>query len=270
MCTKPERVTEQIAYVVHCTLMPPPGSGKTFLLRHVCKYLRERTNVCDAQWELVSLAALRATSPGGKDIHDLFGFLPGCSNLWTTLQALASTAEQHLRPHPEKKRRLQELLFLFIDEFEQVGGSLLEAMNLVLQRVRGNNHPFCGVSVVAAGDHYRTEPIGMMPPYRFMPFRSHFQSLSLRQLYRARHDHMLQKAIEYMRIPVMTEEGVCYVTEHVHPPVPGLPRHGTACTHHNTADDVQRDAPDAVWLLSKKKAGNKARDAKYNDARGAK
>ena len=47
------------------------------------------------------------------------------------------------------------LLVLFIDEVGQVCGALVEAMDLVLQKVRDNNHPFGGVSVVATSDHYQ-------------------------------------------------------------------------------------------------------------------
>ena len=83
----------------------------------------------------------------------------------------------------------------------------------MLQKVRGNNHPFGGVSAVLAGDHYQMEPIGMMPLYRSMLFRVHFQSLSLRELYRLQHDHI-------MRIPIMTDEGMLYVMEYVRPPDP--------------------------------------------------
>ena len=181
-----------------------------------------------------------------------------------------------MRAHPEKQRRLQELLFLLIDEFGQVGAALLEAMNLVLQKTRGNGHPFGGVCVIAAGDNYQTEPVGMIPTYRSMLFRANFQALSLRQLYRARRDPVLQKVIEFMRVSRMTEEGVWYVLNHVAPAARGANTAANVdereqtyghCTHHRTAAAVPRDT---VWLLSKKSAVNKARDAAFNEASATK
>lgn len=257
-----QRPTDALRYVRPLYIDGPPGSGKTHVMLQACASLRHR-GVSDLDWEIVGLSALRAGMLGGTHIHELFGFRPGKSNLYTTPQALAVSGEVHLRRHPEKKRRLQDMLFLFIDELGQVGGEMLQGINLLLQKVRGNDHPFGGLCVIAAGDHYQTDPIGMRPPFLSAFMRTHFEVVSLTQLVRSRADPLLQEVINLMRVPRLTEQAIARVLDIV---LGDGVRPGTVCTHR-AVDSVPNHA---VWLLSRKEAVQKAREERYTTAQQAK
>lgn len=254
-----ERATDALRYVRPIYFEGPPGAGKTHVILQLCRYLQEQ-GVHDSDWEITSVSALRSAMLGGMHIHDLFGFRPGRSNFWTTPQQLAATAATHLSKRPWKKRRLQEMQFLFIDEFSQVGDALLQAINTTLQKVRGNDLPFGGVCVMACGDHYQTEPIGMRPPYLAGITRCFFRVVSLTQLFRARNDPFLMEVIALMRRPTLTEGQVNRVVDLV---TAHCPQHVLASVGSQPQPPISAEA---VWLLGKKVAVNKARVEAYNAA----
>ena len=234
----------------------PPGCGKTFVALQFVRKLFER-GITSNQVEITCVSAYRASVLGGVHIHELFGFLPGNSNLRATPQSLAAVALRRLRKNPEKMRRLQELIVLVVDEFGQCGAELLVAMDLVLRKVWGTEHPFGGLLLVAAGDHYQTEPIRMRPPLTSYIFRCNFEVISLRRLFRSRGDQGLQRIINLMRVPEMSAEGIQEVLHLIEDAFLG-------CNRVVSPDEVNSDA---VWLLSKRRAVSDARDDAFEVAR---
>ena len=203
------------------------------------------------------MSTYRASVLGGVHIHELFGFLPGSSNLWATPQSLAAVALRRLRKNLEKMRRLQELIVFVVDEFGHCGAELLVAMDIVLRKVRGTEHPFGGLLLVAAGYHYQTEPIGMRPSLTSYIFRCNFEVISLCRLFRSRGDQGLQQIINLMQVPEMSAEGIEEVLHLIEDAFLG-------CNQVVPPDEVHSDA---VWLLSKRKAVSDARDDAFEVAR---
>lgn len=74
-------------------------------------------------WEVTAVAASRAAKLGGTHIHRLFGFTPNSSKRWVSAASLAANALRRLGRMPLRKRFLQELRVLVIDEMSQVQSS---------------------------------------------------------------------------------------------------------------------------------------------------
>ena len=190
----------------------PPGSGKSFLLLKLMQWLDERNACCQDDetviWEVTAVSAHRSAQIGGWHIYSLFGFRPPPQHFFLTPHQLFGSSMKSLSANPEKRKFLQELKVLAIDEFGQVGGCTVLAMDMVLREVRGCNEVFGGVWVVACGDHYQTEPINEIPPLMCWFVRHHFGVIRLKEMFRARGDLFLMEMIRQMRQPVLTPETV--------------------------------------------------------------
>lgn len=71
-------------------------------------------------WEVTAQSALRAAKLGGVHIHRLFGFVPPKNKRWVSASAMAATGLRRLARMPCRRRFLQELRVLVIDEMAQV------------------------------------------------------------------------------------------------------------------------------------------------------
>ena len=261
-------VLEGWQYVPPVYISGPPGTGKSYVAMQVLKWIWSTTSLTAQHWELTAVGAMFAQNGGGVHIHRLFGFRPGKSNLWVTPHGLASTALARLRKYPHLRRRLQELVVLYIDELGQCGAQLLYALHLVLTKLRGNELPFGGVFVFAAGDHYQTEPIDMAPPYTSWFMRCHFRVISLKELFRSRHDPTLQNIINLSRVPRLCATSRDYIITAVRQHC----RHVATNAAHarwlrqNVRHIVANVPEEATWLLAKKVAVERARRATYDAA----
>ena len=234
----------------------------------VLKWIWSATILGPEHWELTALGAMFAQNGGGIHLHRLCLFRPGKSNLWTTPQSLAATALKRLQQQPHLVRRLQELIVLYIDELGQCGSPLLLGLHLVLSKVRGNDLPFGGVFVFAAGDHYQTEPVDMAPPYTSWFMKCHFRVITLHELFRSRNDETLQTIINLARVPQLMPTSRAYIMQAIRQHCRHVavdPAHGQWLQQH--VRHIVPLVPDgATWLLAKKVAVEKAREAAYNAA----
>lgn len=236
----------------------PPGTGKTFVALHVLRVASELLNGLPGDgpivaWDATALSSHRSIELCSDWIHMMFGFKPGSKRFYTTAHQLAASSLEWLKRRPHRRRLLQSLMVLVIDEFCQVGGQLLTAIDMVLRRVRGNEFPFGGVFVVAAGDHYQNEPVNETPPLKTWFVRYNFDVVSFRHPFRARRCPHLLNVIYAMRVPVMADspiEGTLDLFE----------------AHCNLVDDEAHVPEDATWLLPKRVAVDEARKKWYDDA----
>jgi len=144
----------------HIFLTGKAGTGKTTFL----KYIKES---CAKKMAVVAPTGVAAINAGGVTIHSFFqlplspfipevrGFMPGgeeASNKHTLLG--------RLRLNSERRKVLQELELLVIDEISMVRCDVVDAIDLVLRHVRHRyNERFGGVQVLFIGDMFQLPPV---------------------------------------------------------------------------------------------------------------
>jgi ATP-dependent DNA helicase PIF1 len=116
------------------------GTGKSTLLRELVK----RTG-----WPVCASTGVAAVNIGGVTLHSYLGV--GLANL--SGEALVSKIM--------KFGRYKWLTpAIIIDEISMVDGDLLDKLDYVGQRVRGENRPFGGIRLIMFGDFLQLPPVG--------------------------------------------------------------------------------------------------------------
>jgi len=136
------------------------GTGKTTFL----KYIREN---CPKQIVVVAPTGVAAINAGGVTMHSFFQlpfspFIPEVGGF--TRQTEETTNKNSLlsklRMTTEKKKILQELELLIIDEISMVRCDMLDAVDAVLRHIRRrHNERFGGVQVLFIGDMFQLPPV---------------------------------------------------------------------------------------------------------------
>jgi len=136
------------------------GTGKTTFL----KYIKEN---CPKQIAIVAPTGVAAINAGGVTMHSFFQlpfspFIPDAGGFrdqneeTTTRNSLLSK----LRMTTDKKKILQELELLIIDEISMVRCDMLDAVDAVLRHIRRRyNERFGGVQVLFIGDMFQLPPV---------------------------------------------------------------------------------------------------------------
>ena len=141
----------------HVFLTGRAGSGKTTLLQEVIKATDKNTVV-------VAPTGVAAINAGGVTIHSFFqlppsNFLPVETSFMGEGYTTRSLLKQHLKVSEDKRRLIQELEMLIIDEISMVRADLLDAIDFTLRYLRGSTQPFGEVQVVMVGDLYQLPPV---------------------------------------------------------------------------------------------------------------
>ena len=136
------------------------GTGKTTFL----KYIREN---CPKQIAVVAPTGVAAINAGGVTMHSFFQlpfspFIPndGGFNRQNEETTNKNSLLSKLRMTTEKKKILQELELLIIDEISMVRCDMLDAVDAVLRHIRHrHNERFGGVQVLFIGDMFQLPPV---------------------------------------------------------------------------------------------------------------
>lgn len=137
------------------------GTGKTTFL----KYIRDNIN---KQCAVIAPTGVAAINAGGETIHSFLQlpftpFVPG--NRQGFKSAGNDAEDQHsllakLKLRDSKRKLLQKLELLIIDEVSMVRCDLLDAIDLVLRHIRRDwLRPFGGLQVVFVGDMFQLPPV---------------------------------------------------------------------------------------------------------------
>jgi hypothetical protein len=155
------------------------GTGKTTFL----KYIREH---CIKQMAIVAPTGVAAINAGGVTIHSFFQlplapFIPvnrgqGFSPTGQEISNPNSLVSR-LRFNGEKKKLLNQLELLVIDEISMVRADILDAIDTVLRHVRHkHNERFGGVQLLFIGDMFQLPPVvkepewSLLSPYYTSPY----------------------------------------------------------------------------------------------------
>lgn len=136
------------------------GTGKTTFL----KYIREN---CPKQIAVVAPTGVAAINAGGVTMHSFFQlpfspFIPDDSGSDKQNEEITNKNSllSKLRMTLEKKKILQELELLIIDEISMVRCDMLDGVDAVLRHIRrGHNERFGGVQVLLIGDMFQLPPV---------------------------------------------------------------------------------------------------------------
>jgi DNA-directed RNA polymerase subunit F len=126
------------------------GTGKTTFLHNLKKNTAKHMIV-------TAPTGVAAMNAGGVTLHSFFQlpfgpFMPGS-------EAYESRRRSLYRFSREKKRIMQNLDLLVIDEISMVRADLLDAVDMVLRRQRRINRPFGGLQLLLIGDLYQLPPV---------------------------------------------------------------------------------------------------------------
>lgn len=132
----------------------PAGTGKSTLLRELQKRTKGRSAV-------VAPTGVAAVNVGGQTIHSFFRFPP---RLLRYRNAEDITV---FRSGSPRRRVMEKLEWLIIDEISMVRADVLDAIDWSLRLNRQRAEPFGGVRIVMFGDPMQLEPVvrGEEEPY---------------------------------------------------------------------------------------------------------
>ncbi|HLP06367.1 MAG TPA: helix-turn-helix domain-containing protein [Paludibacter sp.] len=154
------------------------GTGKTTFL-HKLKQATKK------QMAVVAPTGVAAINAGGTTIHSFFQlpftpFIP-------TNEGRKNLVEK-IKMQGNRRKVLQELELLVIDEISMVRADILDSIDTVLRHVRyRNNEPFGGVQVIFIGDMFQLPPVvsddewHLLNQYYNGPYFFHSQVIGQRQ-----------------------------------------------------------------------------------------
>lgn len=226
------------------------GTGKTTFL----KYIREN---CHKQMAVVAPTGVAAINAGGVTIHSLFQlpispFIPEAKGFSKNEETVnRHSLISRLRMNTDKKKVLQELELLVIDEISMVRCDTLDAVDTVLRHVRNRyQDPFGGVQVLFIGDMFQLPPVikeqewNLLSEYYTGPY--FFDSLVIRQeqpvyiefdkIYRQSEERFI-RLLNQVRNNNLDKEGITILEDRFHPAFKRTKEDGfiILTTHNETA-----------------------------------
>ena len=143
------------------------GTGKTTFLKNLRLHTRKQIAV-------VAPTGVAAINAGGMTIHSFFQ-LPFTPFVPTPEGRLNLVKKLHVTRR--KRKVMQELELLVIDEVSMVRADIMDEIDTVLRHVRFRHHePFGGVQVILIGDLYQMAPVALpeewavIAPYYRSPY----------------------------------------------------------------------------------------------------
>jgi len=135
------------------------GTGKTTFLRKLQKETKK-------QMAIVAPTGVAAINAGGTTIHSMFQ-LP-FSPFVPTPEARKALVEK-IKMAGYKRKVIQELELLVIDEISMVRADVLDAVDTVLRHIRfRHNEPFGGVQLIFIGDMFQLSPVAIDDEWRML------------------------------------------------------------------------------------------------------
>lgn len=118
------------------------GTGKTTFLRYV------QEKVDNKRFVTLAPTGVAAYNAHGQTIHSFFGFSFG-----------PQVPGEFPRIREEKRKIMNNIDAIIIDEVSMVRCDIVDAMDRVLRMVRKSSEPFGGLQMIFVGDMFQLEPI---------------------------------------------------------------------------------------------------------------
>ncbi len=232
------------------------GTGKTTFL----KYIRQSTI---KQTAVVAPTGVAAINAGGVTIHSFFQlpftpFVPAQKGFSKD----DSTVDKHalisrIKLNGDRRKVLQQLELLVIDEISMVRCDVLDAIDAVLRHFRSRYHePFGGVQMLFIGDMFQLPPV--VPNEEWQILSKFYNSpyffdskvleeqepvhIELNKIYRQTDQHFID-LLNMVRNNEMDEEGYNSLNKLYNPSFQPAKDAGyiTLSTHNNKADAINKE-----------------------------
>ncbi|MBK7762658.1 MAG: AAA family ATPase [Bacteroidetes bacterium] len=227
------------------------GTGKTTFL----KYLKEN---CKKKLVVVAPTGVAAINAGGVTIHSFFqlpfgAYIPDAQTGFGLHEGIVNkhALAKNLKIAGNKKKIIDELELLIIDEVSMLRSDMLDAMDTVLRMLRKNQKPFGGVQVVFIGDLYQLPPVVKEQEKIYLD--QYYQSafffdakvleqnppvyLELKKIYR-QNEEVFINLLNKIRHANLTEEDLNYLHQRYQPNFTGSGDNYITLTTHNHKADV--------------------------------
>lgn len=229
------------------------GTGKTTFL----KYIREN---CLKQMAVVAPTGVAAINAGGVTMHSFFQlpispFIPEAAGFRENNEQTTNRNSllSRLRMTNEKKKVLQELELLIIDEISMVRCDMLDAVDTVLRHVRRRHQEkFGGVQVLFIGDMFQLPPVIKEQDWLFL--KEHYASPYFFDSIVIKEEQPLH--IEFNKIYRQSEENFIHLLNQVRNNE--IDEYGVALLESRYQPDFLRSRQDGYIILTTH--NDKARD----------
>lgn len=124
------------------------GTGKSFLIKHLCKELDKRT---DSTYQVLAPTGVAALNVGGQTIHRFLGLRPDIR-----------TPTDYLKVHKRSRVPWSTLKVLIIDEVSMIHPDLFILFDSICRfhnRNKSSGRPFGGIQMILLGDYFQLSPI---------------------------------------------------------------------------------------------------------------
>lgn len=244
----------------HVFLTGKAGTGKTTFLRKLIQLTHKKAMICAP----TGIAAINAS---GVTIHSLFqlpfgAFFPDAAGSLINQNInfnfnTPRTIVKHLNMQGNKRRMIQELELLVIDEVSMLRADMLDAIDFSLRYIRRNrNVPFGGVQLLFIGDLHQLPPVVKNDEWRIMAgfYKSiyFFDALALQnnppvyieldKIYR-QDDAVFIDLLNNLRNNKITPEDTALLRQHFKQDFKPATDENyiTLTTHNNKADAINRE-----------------------------
>lgn len=128
------------------------GTGKSTLLRYIATHIKKKKVI-------LAPTGIAAINAGGSTLHSFFK-LPFHPLLPTDSRYNTRNIREALKYNSEKRKLLQELELIIIDEISMVRADIIDFIDKVLRIYCHNmREPFGGKQLLLVGDVYQLEPV---------------------------------------------------------------------------------------------------------------
>lgn len=226
------------------------GTGKTTFLRR----LRDESG---KRMVVLAPTGVAAINAGGMTIHSFFQlpfapFVPG--------RGFLGEEKRFMRIGKEKRRLISSLDLIVIDEISMVRPDILDGVDSILRRMRGNDSPFGGVQLLLIGDLRQLAPVvkpdewSLLRDYYSSPYffesmalkQAGFVAVELKHIYRQQ-DPGFISLLNAIRDGHSDMDTLNRLNARFRPMQSQMPRNVIRLTTHNrTSDEVNRRNLDAL------------------------
>ncbi len=244
----------------HLFLTGKAGTGKTTFLKQIIEHTHKNAVIAAP----TGIAAINA---GGVTLHSLFqlpfgSFVPSDATIqnlsFSSLVTTPKKLTRELQMHSSKRRLLQEIELLIIDEVSMLRADLLDAIDTTLRHVRRRrNTPFGGIQILFIGDLHQLPPV--VKDGEWSMLRNYYKSIhffealalggekpvyiELEKIYRQTDDQFIS-LLNHFRENSVTQEDLRLLNQRLDPDFKPNNKDGYIhlTTHNRIADEINKEA----------------------------